>query len=98
MEEFKPIYTDLVENKANEIELKEAIDLRGISILIKHFVPDDTCRWISSICFLCNHRVILVLYPEFVTDFYTFYTLFLLFQNYMELVSFAMLIFLHVNF
>lgn len=42
--EFKPIYTDLVENKSNEIELKEAIDLRGISILIKHFVPDDTCR------------------------------------------------------
>lgn len=33
MEEFKPIYTDLVEKKVNEIELKEDIDLRGISIL-----------------------------------------------------------------
>lgn len=96
MEEFKPIYTDLFEKKVNEIELKEDIDLRGISILNILYQMIHVDEYHLFVFFATTG--ILVLYPEFVTDFYTFYTLFLSFQNYMELVSFAMLIFLHVNF
>lgn len=84
IEEFKPIYTDLVEKKDKKIELKEDVDSRSISII--------NILYQVVFCFLCDHRVVLFMYPEFVTGFYTFYTLFLSFQNYfMEKLCFPML-------
>lgn len=74
----------LLKKKDKKIELKEDVDSRSISII--------NILYQVVFCFLCDHRVVMFMYPEFVTGFYTFYTLFLSFQNYyMEKLCFPML-------